>query len=404
MEQQMQLQLLPDCDLTFHEMLSRVKNAGAQPMNRDIHSLITPAVLLDLDAMEHNLKKYQEMADQYHKQIWPMTKTHKSSQLMRLQKKYGASGFLCGTLDECEAAAREGLSPVMYAYPPASLSAILRLIRISQTTDLYIRLDDIVGAGLVEREAAAAGVQIKYTVIIDCGLHRFGISPSDIVEFVQRMEVFPHLVFEGLSSHPGQVYASESPDDVPGYAEEERTALHIAVTKLEKAGIKPHMVTSGSTPTFSFNIDDDVIQIYHPGNYIFNDTLQISTRTATEKECALTVLATVISHPAEDRLIIDAGAKCLGLDQGAHGNHSVKGYGRVPGHPELIIEGLSEEVGKVHINGKTNVKTGDQIRIIPNHSCSSANLTSYYYGIRFNQVDQAIRVDLRDNSTNKAEY
>ena len=97
---------------------------------------------------------------------------------------------------------------------------------------------------------------------------------------------------------------------------------------MRKAGIEPEMVSSGSTPTFALSIDDPNIEIYHPGNYVFNDCIQMSNGSATEDDCALTVLATVISHPSEGLYICDAGAKCLGLDQGAHGNSAIIGFGR----------------------------------------------------------------------------
>lgn len=148
-------------------------------------------------------------------------------------------------------------------------------------------------------------------------------------------------------------------------------------------------------------MSDEYITAYHPGNYVFNDNIQMSTKTATEAECALRIFATVVSHPQDDLFICDAGAKCLGLDQGAHGNSSIRGYGYVVGHPELEVFSLSEEVGKFHVHGTTDLKVGDQVEIIPNHSCSSANLTSYMIGCRNGEVERVIEVDIRGNSTRK---
>lgn len=123
---------------------------------------------------------------------------------------------------------------------------------------------------------------------------------------------------------------------------------------------------------------------------------------AREEDCALTVCATVISHPREDLFLCDAGAKCLGLDQGAHGNTSVRGHGRVLGHPELQLTDLSEEVGKLHVAGTTDLKVGDRIEIIPNHACSSANLTDWYVVVDENEnVKRCVAVDIRANKTYK---
>ena len=211
-----------------------------------------------------------------------------------------------------------------------------------------------------------------YGVIIACGFllavvfcykmaPRFGVKPEKVLEFAEEMKRFQNLVFKGISTHPGHVYGAACEADVPKYCEDERKSVALAADALRNAGYALEIVSSGSTPTFWGALDDENIQIYHPGNYIFNDAIQLSTNTATEDECALYVLASVISHPSEDLYICDAGAKCLGLDQGAHGNTSIKGFGVVKGHPELTVYSLSEEVGKFHVEGKTDLKVGDKV-------------------------------------------
>ena len=367
----------------------------------NIHEIYTPAILLNLDYMEHNLKKYCDAAAAHGKQIWPMIKTHKSTELARLQTECGCTGFLCGTLDEAESMAADGAKNVMYAYPVATDTSIVRVIKLAQMCNFIIRIDDLDAAGAIDAAAAQAGVKVNYTIIVDSGLHRFGVKPEKVLEFAEEMKRFQNLVFKGISTHPGHVYGAACEADVPKYCEDERKSVALAADALQNAGYALEIVSSGSTPTFWGALDDENIQIYHPGNYIFNDAIQLSTNTATEDECALYVLASVISHPSEDLYICDAGAKCLGLDQGAHGNTSIKGFGVVKGHPELTVYSLSEEVGKFHVEGKTDLKVGDKVLIIPNHSCSTANLTSYYVGVRGEEVERLIPVDIRGNSTKK---
>ncbi|MGL4634174.1 MAG: alanine racemase, partial [Cetobacterium sp.] len=96
--------------------------------------------------------------------------------------------------------------------------------------------------------------------------------------------------------------------------------------------------------------------------------------------------------------ILDCGSKCLGLDQGAHGNSLTKGFGIVKNHPELTVIGLSEEVAKVKKEGPSALKIGDKIEIIPNHSCSAANMTNYLIGHRAGTIEKIIEVDIRGNS------
>ena len=370
--------------------------------------LRTPAILLDLDVLEENIRTYAEKAKACGKALWPMVKTHKSSEIAAMQAAAGCGGFLCGTLDEAEQLAADGFQHLMYAYPAAAGPSIQRIIALAkQVPDFIVRLDSVEAAEALEEAAAeaaedpeAAGkaaFQVKYTVILDCGLHRFGISAEKIAEFVEKLRIFPHLLWKGISTHPGHVYGAASAAEVPEYCAEEAEQIGAAVRNLKAAGLDPEIVSSGSTPTYAANIGDPVINMYHPGNYVFNDAIQISNGTAEEGNCALTVLATVISHPSEGHFICDAGAKCLGLDQGAHGNSSLTGHGRVIGHPELKVSHLSEEVGQIEAAGPTDLKIGDRIRIIPNHSCSTANLTSRMTGIRKGQTDRVILVNMRGN-------
>ena len=397
-------------------MSSRTNDRVNMKARGAIDVLPTPVMLLDLDILEDNIRTYAEKAKVCGKALWPMVKTHKSSEIAAMQADAGCEGFLCGTLDEAEQLAADGFLHLMYAYPAAAGPSIQRIIALAkQVPDFIVRLDSVEAAEALEEAATEASAlaaaeaaedpeaagkavfQVKYTVILDCGLHRFGISAEKITDFVEKLRIFPHLLWKGISTHPGHVYGAASAAEVPGYCAEEAEQIGAAVRNLKAAGLDPEIVSSGSTPTYAANIGDPVINMYHPGNYVFNDAIQISNGTAGEENCALTVLATVISHPSEGHFICDAGAKCLGLDQGAHGNSSLTGHGRVIGHPELKVSHLSEEVGQIEAAGPTDLKIGDRIRIIPNHSCSTANLTSRMTGIRKGQTDRVILVNMRGN-------
>lgn len=365
------------------------------------YELQTPAILVDLDILEKNIKAYQEEANKYGKEIWPMLKTHKSTEITKMQLDAGATGVLCGTLDEVEAVAELGVEKIMYAYPVASKESIQRVIEVSKKADLIIRIDDLASAKLINEEALKAGVKISYTIIINVGLDRFGIDPKFAVEFANSLKDLEGLKFRGISTHPGHVYSATKGEEVEEYVKAETENLKLAAEALRDAGYNLEIISSGSTPTFWGAINDENINIYHPGNYVFHDVIQISLDIAKEEDCALTVLATVVSNPREGQFICDAGSKCLGLDQGAHGNSSIRGYGRVKGHPEILVSSLSEEVGKLVVEGETSLKVGDKIEIIPNHSCSSANFTSYLIATRGDEVVGSIEVDIRGNSTLK---
>lgn len=367
----------------------------------NITDLQTPAILLDLDRMERNIKRYHQAAIERGKEVWPMVKTHKSLEIARLQAQHGCTGFLCGTLDEAEALAEAGFDNLMYAYPVATAPSVQRVVALAKKCRFLVRLDGLDAARALDRGAAEAGVNIDYTIIVDSGLHRFGVKPENIRAFADEMRRFSHLTLRGISTHPGQVYGAVCREDVARCCREERQAMAAAADALREGGFAVELVTSGSTPTFFGALEEETINVCHPGNYVYHDVIQLSMEAAAEEACALSVLASVISHPSEDLFLCDAGSKCLGLDQGAHGCGSIRGFGRVMGHPELTVSGLSEEVGKLHVDGPTTLQVGDLIRIIPNHSCSTANLTDYCIGLRGDTAERLIAVDLRSNSTKK---
>jgi len=361
----------------------------------------TPAILVDLDILDYNIKRFQDLCDKNGKQLWPMVKTHKSMEMIDMQVAAGATGFLCGTLDECEGLCRGGVKNIMYAYPVASDVNIRRVIELSKKCNFIIRIDNYEGAEMLNASAIEANAKINYTIIIDSGLHRFGILPDKAVAFADSLKGLQSLIFKGISTHPGHVYSSVKHDEVQKFVADERNSVKTAADALRAAGYNVELITSGSTPTFFGSVTDEYLNVFHPGNYVFNDYIQLSIEVAKESECSLSVYATVISHPSPDVFICDAGTKCLGLDQGAHGNTSIKGHGYVKGHPELTVDTLSEEVAKMFVHGTTALKVGDTIEIIPNHACSSANLTSYLIGCRGDNAEKLITIDMRGNSTAK---
>ncbi|MFQ6008987.1 MAG: D-TA family PLP-dependent enzyme, partial [Candidatus Zixiibacteriota bacterium] len=129
------------------------------------------------------------------------------------------------------------------------------------------------------------------------------------------------------------------------------------------------------------------------GNYIFNDMAQVALGTAPVSRCALTVLATVISTPSEQRAIIDAGSKAFGLDRGAHGRETLKGYGRIVGGGGVLTR-LSEEHGIIE-NVARRFKIGQKLRIIPNHACAVMNLFDFAYLVDDGKVIKRYEISAR---------
>jgi len=342
-----------------------------------INSLATPAILLDLNILERNLDRFQAMANDNNKQLWSMTKTHKSTQIARMQHARGATGFLCGTLDECEALASSGMNniSIMYAYPVASEPNIKRVIALANNENckFYLRLDHTDQGRLINTIARSTKISksLNYVVIINSGLNRFGIAPDEksLHNFLTEMSMNKHFRFCGISTHPGHIY--KQGESMERVVQDEAISMENAYRALSNIGYKPSIVSSGATPTFTYSVKNHTIHILHPENYVFMDYLQMVLSKDKEfcigeADCALTVLATIISAPREGEFILDAGSKIFG-EQGVHGDESIEGKGRVKNYPGLILDDLSEEVGKIKYKPgeSADLKIGSIIEIIP---------------------------------------
>lgn len=360
-----------------------------------VNQLTTPGFLVDLDKLEHNIRELADLCSANNKQLCPMIKTHKSAEIAALQAEFGAASFLAGTLDEAEELDRYGYKRIVLPYPVATDENIARVIRLSRSADITVSFDGAEAARKFESQLVNEGRLLEYLIIIDCGLHRFGVIPDEVLELARELSGFPHLSFKGIATHPGQVYGKTNMAEVEAVAREEIVALEQAKKLLSSAGYNVEIVATGSTPTIPFTVKNKTITTLRPGNYVFFDAIQVALGVVPAERCSLTVMASIIANPGKDIFIMDAGSKCFGLDKGAHSVALLKGYGIVKGHPELTVEALSEEVGKLRACGGTDLKVGDKIEIIPNHACAAANMTNFLIGCRDGLVERVLSVNAR---------
>lgn len=348
-----------------------------------IDSLRTPAVLIDKAKAFRNLDRMQAEANARGIRLRPHSKTHKSPLVARWQLDRGAIGICCAKLGEAEVFANAGIADIRLPYPinPANADRVVALLN---RTRLSFIVDHPVVAKQWSEAMVLRGKQAEVLVKIDVGFHRCGIDPDsrDALAMIKDVASLPGLRLRGLLSHAGQAYHAHSDDELRLMAEAEARTMRDLAERCRKNGVPVEEVSAGATPPARFSLQQEGFTEYRPGNYIYFDRTQVALGAATLDDCALTVLATVVSKPAADRLIFDSGSKTLTND-GARGFSPAPGYGVVVGHDNLLIERLSEEHATVKVTSGTSVlEPGDRVRIVPNHSCVVSNL-----------VDQAWIVD-----------
>jgi D-serine deaminase-like pyridoxal phosphate-dependent protein len=355
----------------------------------------TPALLIDLDVVARNLAWMQEKADTHGVALRPHIKTHKIAELALMQVRLGASGVTAAKVSEAEVMAEAGIDNIFIANQVVTREKIKRLVALSRKAQIAIGLDSLDGARTLSEIFGAEGVTIDYLIEIDTGLKRCGVSPGEpAVQLLREVDSFPSLNFKGIFTHAGHVYSAGSPEQVAEISLSESRLITETAEGFHQIGIKVDRVSVGSTPTMKVWQGHNGIHEIRPGNYIFNDAMQVALGVAESEDCALTVLATVISRPASDRAVIDAGSKVFALDKGVHGKEMIRGFGVVL-RKEAILERLSEEHGVMLLAPQVKLDIGDRVRIIPNHSCPVVNLFDRAYGLRGNEVVEEFKIAAR---------
>jgi D-serine deaminase-like pyridoxal phosphate-dependent protein len=348
-----------------------------------LHDLPTPAVLIERPRALANIQRMQQAADARGIRMRPHAKTHKSPVVARWQIDRGAIGICCAKLGEAEVFADAGIADIRLPYPLHPTNAP-RVLTLMDRTALSFIVDHIAVARAWSEAMVRAGRRAEVLIKVDVGFHRCGIdpNPATALAFIREIAALPGLNLRGLLAHAGHAYHATSDEDLRAIAAEEARLLQCLAQAARQDRIAIDEISAGATPSARFSLQQDGLTEFRAGNYVYFDRTQVGLGAATLDDCALTVLATVVSKPVAERIILDSGAKTLAAD-GARGFAPLPGHGTVlrdirrPGDadPDLIVERLSEEHATVRVkSGHTSLEPGDRVRLVPNHSCVVSNL------------------------------
>jgi D-serine deaminase-like pyridoxal phosphate-dependent protein len=365
--------------------------------------LPTPCVLVDHVRVERNIDRMQSAAEARSLALRPHAKTHKSPRWAAAQIARGAVGICCAKLGEAEVFADAGVTDIRLPYPLNPVNAN-RLLKLADRVRLSFIVDDLRVARDWSQVLHQAGRIVDVLVKIDVGFHRCGIDPeaAGAPEFIARVAELPGLRLRGLLSHAGHAYGATSEAETAAIASAEARLLTALAGQALCMGVVVDEISVGATPTARFSLHEPGITELRPGNYIYFDRTQVLLGAATWDDCALTVLSRVVSRPAPDRVILDAGSKTLTTDQ-ARGFGPHRGHGTVfqdlngcEPDESLLIERLSEEHATVRVVGEAcRLNTGDLVRIVPNHSCVVSNLVDFAWLVGGDQVVDRLPIAAR---------
>jgi D-serine deaminase-like pyridoxal phosphate-dependent protein len=348
------------------------------PMPYGLTDVETPVPLVDLDRLAVNLDRMAAYAALHQFALRPHVKTHKSSRIAAEQLRLGAAGLTCATPRELQVMS-EVTDDIFLAHPPLG-AKIRRVLTFSEDVQLRVALDshtaiEALGAACRNRDQT-----VDVLVEVDMGMKRMGVvDPSDVIRLAGAVRRQPGLRYRGISFYPGHIrlpVAQQEP-----MIDALATDLQTLLAALDSAGLGAEVVSGGSTPAaFRMHHIPGLTEI-RPGTYVFNDRDTFAMGACAWEDCALTVLATVISDAVPGQVVIDAGTKALGreLIRVSEGG----GYGALLDHPEVTVARLSEEHGILDLSDSVwRPQVGEQVRIVPNHACIVTHLFDAMLGVR----------------------
>ena len=341
----------------------------------------TPAVVIDLDVVERNIRRLQKMCDDVGVANRPHIKTHKIPALAHLQLKAGAQGITCQKLGEAEIMVDAGIDDIVVSYNLIGAARSGRLAKLIARKPIKVCADNPVTLQAYAEAGRVADRVVGVLIECDTGRKRAGVETvAEVIQLAEIIKADANLGFEGLLFYPTEQSWPET-----------QTFFDEAKAGLQEIGLSAKIVSTGGTPNLVNLGSLDGATEHRAGTFIFNDRMMVACGAAQLEDCALNVFSTVVSRAGPERGILDAGSKTLTSDIGG-----LDGHGLILEHPEARIQGFAEEHGFLDLaacNDRPNV--GDVVRVIPNHVCVVVNMVDRLIGVRNGEVVEVFDVAAR---------
>lgn len=340
-----------------------------------VEDLDTPVLIVDLNALEENLDRYQAYFDQHGIGFRPHIKTHKTLAIAHMQMARGAIGLTCQKLGEAEVMAAGGLTrDLLIPYNIIGKQKLERLTGLARQANVTVAADSAFTVQGISEAAQAAGVTVGMIVEVDTGGGRAGVaSAQDAVNLATIMSDAPGIELRGLMSFPT--------------GPETRPAIQETVDLFDKAGL-PHPIVSGGSTKFAMQAHEiPELTEYRAGEYPVGGAGHMWEGRHSVDQCAVRVITTVVSRPTADRAILDAGSKTMSASvrSDPRGGNSM---GYIVEYPEARFSGASEEHGQIDLSecGK-RPEIGDRVQVLPVHPCPCVNEHDELVAVRNGQVE-----------------
>jgi 3-hydroxy-D-aspartate aldolase len=330
----------------------------------------TPALILDLDAFEKNLSALQKAVAGKTVRVRAHAKTHKCPEIARRQIAAGAVGVCCQKVSEAEALVEGGIEDVLVSNEVVGAQKIARLSALSRRARIGVCVDNMENLPALEKSGAKLDVYVE----LEVGMRRCGIAPGEpALELAKSIARSANLRFAGLQAYHGRAQHLRSMEERRKSIADAAGAVEMTKALLKKNGLACPIVTGAGSGTFMFEVESGAWDEIQPGSYIFMDADYARNEWAAPLprfEHSLFVLGTVMSRPAPNTAILDAGLKASSVDSGMPS---------VWKRPGLTYARASDEHGVIEIAaGAAAPALGDKLLLVPGHCDPTVNLYDWY--------------------------
>ena len=359
-----------------------------------VHAVATPALVIDLDAMQRNLTAMAGFAHRHHVRLRPHAKMHKCAAIARLQMAAGAVGVCVQKLSEAEALAdagvNGGVSDIFISNEIVDPAKLARVAALAQRIRLSVAVDSGLGIDRLAQALKGVGGRVDVFVEIDVGQGRCGVAPADAARMAQHV-VSHGLRFAGLHAYHGKAQHLRTPAEREAAIRHAVLAVRTAQARLTAAGIPCPLVTGAGTGSFAFEAASGVYGELQPGSYLLMDADYAAnepTPNAPVFEQAVFVKSQVMSR-SHSHAVVDAGHKAHAIDSGLP-----RVWGR-----DLGYENGGDEHGILHPRGDVLPALGDSVWLVPGHCDPTVNLHDHFIavrgGLQHGTVEAVWRIDAR---------
>ena len=350
----------------------------AEPGMRE-EEVDTPALLIDLDAFEHNLATMQALLAPTGAKLRAHAKTHKSSVIAKLQMAHGAIGQCTQKVAEAEALAWGGIPDVLVTNQVVTPKKLARLAALARIAKVGLCADEDAQVALAEQAAEWAGIRLPVLVEIDVGMARGGIEHgAPAVALAERIAKSRHLIFGGLQAYHGTAQHKRTPEERAAAIGEAVARSRRTVEQLKQRGLDCPIVGGAGTGTFGVESASGVYTEIQAGSYCFMDADYARNQSPPPFRQSLFVLATVMSRAGDGIAVVDCGHKGVSIDSGMP---------LVWNRPGLTYAGASDEHGKIVVQDAEKPALGETLRLVPGHCDPTVDRYDWYVGVRKGRVE-----------------